>query len=301
MAAVVLEEIIRRYLDERERAFLVIEHTSVPRVVRRSDIHVEPAVVVEVEDGVGHVPLVPGNPTEVIRLETGGRVPGAVEYDIGGAVVDQQLAPVGAHAGPPVSDLSGEEIDISVVVDVGTEGRGAVATEPERFSSGAVIPVVLTHDLWVSDLVAPFGRWVVTTEACGKLVVLPGEVVVIGVAGAHGSVFEAHAPYLIDGALPEMIGSPPVRWRHQLRHSVAVEVARRGSPAMGMGEPSVEIVHARPSLGLEARVQRLVGESAFAIASEQPILNRPHPRGGLRDPQIDMTVSVVVDEGGPSG
>ena len=296
MAAVVLEEVVCRYLDKGERRFLMIEHAAVARVVRGADIDIEPTVVVEVEDRVGHVSFVPRHSPEVVGFEPHRCVTGTVEHHVLLTVVDQQLAAVGAHARPPVANLARKEVDITIVVDVRAEGDCAVAAETKAFAVVRMIPVVLADDRRRANLVTAFGGWVVTAIAGSEFVVLPGEIPVIGVAGFDGSILEAHPPDLIDGTLPEMVGRPPVRWRHQLGNTIAVEVTSRRSPAMSVRQTGVEIVHAGPPFGLKAHVEGLVSESTAAVSLKDPILDRPHPARRLRNPEVDVAIAVEVDE-----
>ena len=119
----------------------MVEHTPVARIVGAADVDVEPAVIVEVEDGVGHVPLVPADVAEVVGLEPCGLVARPVEMHVHCSVVDEELAPISARACPPVPNLTGQKVDVAVVVHVGAEGRRAVAAEPEGLSVGVVVPI----------------------------------------------------------------------------------------------------------------------------------------------------------------
>ncbi len=288
-------------LEHQRRALdLVVQPAPGVVVVRVPLVDVQQPVVVEVEDHLGHLPLVPVA-AGLLDIEPDRLVVLAGEGHVALAVVEQHLAAVGVFAGPPVADLAGHQVHIAVVVQVGACGGAAVAPQPEGLTVLGVGPVLLgAADQRRCHPGAAVGRGVGLAVAAGELVVAPILLVVIGVARGHRTVGVGHLAAALLG-LPEVVGRAAVGWDHQLGQTVVVEVAGQGAPGPGVAPAPVEVGDLAPGQGGQPRAGGDLGEPALAVAGVEPVLMRDGGDGGPRavvgHPDVQLAVLIVVHEG----
>src|SRR5690606_30915894 len=176
VAGAMIDPQLDRHLDEGAVLRLPKKVTPRPRIVRRADVDVGPAIVVEVEDRCRHVAVVP---VGTVRRPRKPRdlVAGPVEGGRVVAAVKKNLARIAGAAHVPVDDLGGEQVQVTVAIEVGTDGGGRISSQ----AKGPTVELVVPAEDVLGCLAAepPRGRHALAVLVVGKeLAVAAGRLVV---------------------------------------------------------------------------------------------------------------------------